>query len=129
MKKIITVLTVLSALNVTGIATANAASSCPSVQAITAVGIKDGFYNGEQSWVVGAMDNSYDTKVKWSFVIQVKANNKNEAMDKATKSLKTMQYKMGPMNLDNLKGCIYKTDIGYAATINVTQLKYLPSIM
>lgn len=95
-------------------------TQCPSVASIQAVGIKDHTQEvaeGSGIWYSSNISEKYDTQDSWTFLIgKIKADSEEEAYDKATKGLQSLQFYDGPK-----KGpagrwvCRYVSTEGYVA--------------
>ncbi len=91
---------------------------CPGESAIAAVGIESVANIVGSIWAAGVMSNNYDTTDAWSFAVAgIYASDEDEAREKATESLSSLQYVAGPISIPIVDawGCLYQTSQGYQA--------------
>lgn len=94
-------------------------AKCPSAAAIHDGGLSTDLvekdYNGQ--WVVGLISSQYDTPgVTWTFIVgKIDAADGEEAYNKAKESLETLQFKSGPVPIQQISrwGCAYSNANNY----------------
>ena len=93
-------------------------SKCPGVSAISSVGIQIAQPGDNGTWVAGVLSNRYDTTDAWTFAVgDISASSEQDAKAKATDSLSSLNFKMGPIPVTqyNVWACLYTTSQGYRA--------------
>lgn len=96
-------------------------AKCPSVASLAAAGLSRQVISKDPStdlWVVGIMKHPYDTTNNWTFLVsRIRANDGNDAFNKATGSLSSLFFQEGPVALTQIGkwGCSYGTSWGYTA--------------
>ena len=91
---------------------------CPGVNAINAIKYRlSNVKNENGTWTMTSGIRQFDTKEAWMLnVYGIKAENQNEAFEKALTSIKSLTYLQGPEEeMFNTWSCAYRTNDGYVA--------------
>lgn len=106
-------------------------AKCPGTSTIASVGIENVEQDHQDgTWGGGVAGNNYDTTDRWTFaVIGITANDASDARVKAVASLKSLQFKHGPIAFEDFDiwACFYKTAQGYNAVTVTPALGLSPS--
>ena len=132
------ILSVLS-LAISGSIFAEPASpnKCPASDQVRSAGLEKNIVEQDRSgyWAVARLSAKYDTNYDWTFVVgKIQAGGPDDAFNKATASLASLQFLNGPQYMQQIGRwvCRYTTSQGYAA-VAVTpvipgKLSLIPSI-
>lgn len=93
---------------------------CPLADQIRSAGLEKNITEQDSDglWAVARMKASYGTKAEWTFVVgKIAAGGPDDAFNKATASLGSLQFLNGPQYFPQISRwvCKYSTTAGYAA--------------
>ncbi|WP_419419488.1 DUF4949 domain-containing protein [Legionella sp. D16C41] len=94
--------------------TSDKPTTCPSVEALAAIGVSDAISvteNDAGSWVAYQPSNSFETTNKWTLIVtSIEATNARDAINQANKALPSLNLIAGPEEVKGGWGCVYASN-------------------
>ncbi|MGQ3887951.1 DUF4949 domain-containing protein [Legionella sp. CNM-1927-20] len=89
--------------------TADKPDACPTIKALSAVGVNSAEEFTKSGWITYRSSNSFETVNNWTLVVFfIEADNASEALVKANKALPRLSLMVGPSETgDNEWTCVY----------------------